>query len=686
MDSDPQKKREHELEKRLRTPKSIISKEKFIEADTEETAWLINTFLAGRFYLIDSSNEAQISHFEQDHTELDEIYQREQTLSELKDIIKEWIVTVAKETGMEENLAKEEEAKIFTFGSHRLGVNSRGGDIDTLVLCPNYVDRNTHFFEELFTMLQKEQHVEELVKVNDPKVLVPVIKMKFHGIPIDLAFAKLDLPKVDKKLKNLNDQDLLTSMDEKMGYSMNGPRNVDFIIQSVDAKEDPLKISNFRTTLKLLKLWAKNKGIYSNAMGYVTGISLAILVAKICQLFPNLKPNKLVQKFFQYYSMWNWNEFPVKIEEIKTFEHLERFNEMQWYDPTSTIGMEKISQRKKDEYTSPMMVITPAFPCMNSTKKVTRTNLEVIKDQLQQGKEIVQQKPINWHKLFERIDFFHFYYNFIEVSVLGNDEKEFYRWKGLIESQLIVLTKALETRIDYQNHPRHLQLHPYPVGFERSEGTFKYCHSYYYGLKFDKPSTNKEEYVELYDAVYDFICKLMAKKQEGQYKNVNMKILHLLREDLPECVFHQPSGEKFGYETTKNLKKRPLEKVQTNELEPNIIKKVQVHTLREDIEAKSANFTNSTTASPHEIHDSYGLSMTGLSDKSLTDTSLSASNKENVEYSMSRSLNFPNLGVPKSGLKSESLVKTSMHIGKASFKPVETPTLDSQGKELDEFL
>lgn len=31
-----------------------------------------------------------------------------------------------------------------------------------------------------------------------------------------------------------------------------------------------------------MKLWGKSKGIYTNMMGYLGGISWAILVAKIC--------------------------------------------------------------------------------------------------------------------------------------------------------------------------------------------------------------------------------------------------------------------------------------------------------------------------------------------------------------------------------------------------------------------
>jgi len=189
MESDGQEKKKLELEKRLRTPKAVLSIAKSTEEDTLETNVLIKEFLTGKFYLYETQRDPSSSFH--DGTELEEIYQREQALTDLKDIIKNWVVSIAKQNGMEESLAVEEEAKLFTFGSHRLGVNSRGGDIDTVILCPSYVDRETHFFEQLYAILQQRQeegHVEELVKVNDPGVLVPVITMSFHKIPVDLAF------------------------------------------------------------------------------------------------------------------------------------------------------------------------------------------------------------------------------------------------------------------------------------------------------------------------------------------------------------------------------------------------------------------------------------------------------------------------------------------------------------------
>lgn len=62
--------------------------------------------------------------------------------------------------------------------------------------------------------------------------------------------------------------------------SLNGTRVADSILRLVPQHEP------FKLALRLIKMWCKNRGLYSNKLGYFGGVQLAILTARICQLYP----------------------------------------------------------------------------------------------------------------------------------------------------------------------------------------------------------------------------------------------------------------------------------------------------------------------------------------------------------------------------------------------------------------
>ena len=95
---------------------------------------------------------------------------------------------------------------------------------------------------------------------------------------------------------------------------------------------------NFKTTLRIIKVWAKNRGISSNGMGFLGGISWAILLAKVCQIFPNHKPIKLLLEFFNIYRLWEWKKLPIQLIKLDDRELMNENEMMSIITPGSMVN------------------------------------------------------------------------------------------------------------------------------------------------------------------------------------------------------------------------------------------------------------------------------------------------------------------------------------------------------------
>lgn len=439
----------------------------------------------------------------------EESRKREEVLGKLNDLIKNFIYKAAIKSNLHEDVARTTGGKIFTFGSYRLGVHGPGADIDVLCVAPQHVDRNKHFFGELVNILKKEKEVSELHDVKD--AYVPVIKMKYCGIQIDLLFARLSFKSIDENMNSLKDDSILKNCDKESILSLNGCRVTDQILSLVPNAE------NFRLTLRAMKLWARKRGVYSNVMGYLGGVSWAILVAKICQMFPKLKPSKLIKKFFEVYSNWDWAKEPVCLNEVK--------RDVGFSCAIPVWTADDISK-------SCISIITPAFPAMNSTYNVSETTKRILMNEFEFFKKftaiITYSKAINcrtnftWRDFFNEIDFFSYYSCYLQIDILSKNEEDHKKWQGFVESRLRFLIKFLE---DY----KQIKIHPYPRDYGLRDSAFEYDSTYFFGIEFIDP--NKVE-----DNTYSRINNTMIEKDGVKQINLRDAVIKFCNKIDPKNI------------------------------------------------------------------------------------------------------------------------------------------------------
>ncbi|XP_062826280.1 poly(A) polymerase gamma [Anolis carolinensis] len=351
----------------------------------------------------------------------EELNRRVVVLDKLNNLVKEWIAEVGKNKNLPPSVSLCSSGKILTFGSYRLGVHTKGADIDALCIAPRHVDRSD-FFQSFFEKLKLQDGIRNLRAVED--AYVPVIKFEFDGIEIDLVFARLALPTISDNL-DLRDDSSLKSLDIRCIRSLNGFRVTDEILHLVPNKE------NFRLTLRAIKLWAKRRGIYSNMLGFLGGVSWAMLVARTCQLYPNALASTLVHKFFVIFSNWEWPN-PVLLKEPEE----SNLNLPVW-DPRVN---------PSDRYHL-MPIITPAYPQQNSTYNVSTSTRAIMVEEFKHGlvvaDEIFQGKS-DWPKLLEPPNFFQKYKHYIVLTASSSTEEHHLEWVGLVESKIRVLVGNLE--------------------------------------------------------------------------------------------------------------------------------------------------------------------------------------------------------------------------------------------------
>ncbi|GAB0136329.1 hypothetical protein EsDP_00004633 [Epichloe bromicola] len=369
---------------------------------------------------------------------------RYKVLESLQSICDEFVKRVAREKEPKNVvLIKNARGKVFTYGSFRLGVFGPGSDIDTLIVAPKYVTRDDYFkyFPELLEAMAPKGAITDLSVVTD--AFVPIIKFEYSGISIDLIFSRIIQKQLAPELQDLKDSGLLRGLDEVELRSLNGTRVTDEILTLVPEQ------STFKLALRAIKLWAQRRAVYSNIMGFPGGVAWAMLVARVCQLYPKAATSVIVNKFFMVMSQWRWPQ-PVLLKPIESGPLPVRVWNPKIY--------------KGDSFHL-MPIITPAYPSMCATFNISRSSMSIINRELRRGLEVSESIMVGkqpWSDLFVKHTFFTLDYKYYISVISASKSKEAHNvWSGYVESKVRMLVQKLE------QHPCIALAHAFNKGYER---------------------------------------------------------------------------------------------------------------------------------------------------------------------------------------------------------------------------
>eukprot|EP00929_Paragymnodinium_shiwhaense_P049394 TRINITY_DN24916_c0_g1_i1.p1 TRINITY_DN24916_c0_g1~~TRINITY_DN24916_c0_g1_i1.p1 ORF type:complete len:562 (-),score=148.33 TRINITY_DN24916_c0_g1_i1:134-1819(-) len=385
----------------------------------------------------------------------------EAVLQDLERAVQSWVVEVATEQGVPEEEVKGRIAKsvrVLPLGAFRMSVFEPGSEVNALCLGPPQISREI-FFTAFLETLRQRSGVQLCVPISD--AFTPSVRLKMGGISIHLVFARLARPLEEAQaaaIENLRDEEagaypVLRGMDDKSVRSFNARRDADMILQLVPKKE------TFQQALRFIRCWAKRRGVYSASQGFLGGISWAILVARVCQLYPYYTACQLVNRFFRVYDQWNWIK-PVMLADVVETQSVSGMS-----------GVKGWSSKNPADRQQFMPILTPAFPCCNSASGVTETTKRILLDEFRRGYDVmknVEAQRADWKEVRDPYAYFSRFRSFIWIELLAKTEPVYLKFKAFVETKLQYLVTQLEALEAMGNS---IVVHPIPEQFPVKKST-----------------------------------------------------------------------------------------------------------------------------------------------------------------------------------------------------------------------
>lgn len=299
----------------------------------------------------------------------------------------------------------------------------------------------------------------------------------------------------------------------------------------------------FRSLLKFVCHWARQRGIYGHFLGFLGGPAWAVCCARVCQMHPQVEASQLVQRFFRTLYSWDWRKPLGTLPEVHGRP-----------EPTDPTNQGQLT----------MDVHLPLGSGLSIAPHVSETTSKIMLKELLRGYKVAQQvgvsraqmqeeagreqnsarapidlSPQGWPDLVSRSMFFQGYRHYLEFQIMALTEEILRKWLAWTKQCMSEFTKMFE-----KSCTGSVTLRPWPEVFEIQVEEWPHARTVFFGMQVERAEGQIDGHPWRYDlrqpTVY-FLEHIIPWEHAEQYRDkFEFVIKHTPQNDAQQRLESQP--------------------------------------------------------------------------------------------------------------------------------------------------
>lgn len=309
-------------------------------------------------------------------------------------------------------------------GSYGLGVWTSASDIDCLCIGP--FSSSTFFSlatQRLRKAADKGVKLMRRVKAHTGTML----ELEVNGVKIDLQYAPAGAIAARwPDCLGLPASDPVWALSAQTLNKLKPIRDLDYVRRSVP------DIVKFKLAHRFIKTWARRRGIYALKYGYLGGIPITVLLARIHKLLAHdsavVSLSDLLATFFNHYAGFNWRADVA-------------------FDP---FFHRQLNYRRTDR--EALAILGYAPPALNTCLAASVPSVRTIAEEFQRADKMLSEQGTTWSSFLETdgsADFLKSFKSYIKINVQfwGGSLTKGRGLVGWLESRCVSLLVDLNRRL-----------------------------------------------------------------------------------------------------------------------------------------------------------------------------------------------------------------------------------------------